>query len=580
MSEYKIALKNTYISFIVNIISLVVSFLTAYITNQFLGTSNYGFLNIATAMIPYVTLILGTINTITVYRLYEPLSKKNYVLANELMQRSLYEYRTRGSIAFISLLILALVYPFAINIGNTTDGWISTCIILAAGFSSFFSFLFSPIYQQVLSVERKGYLLQIFDLIGKIFFNAIFIGIVVANHTYNFIGENKWLLILSAFSANLVGSFGIIVAFVLRKKFVPWFVPKMSKKNLGDNSIRRQIIADAFISQFITNTSFFIFGIYGFFSSPEIAATLAGIFANYFVIKNSISSIMSIIAGTPSMSYARIFHTENKEYVKFAYKTYDYFCFILAMIAMLYVMFCSPYLISFIVNDTTTNANSFLPQVQPIGWPTPNDLLNNSFNLWIGLLVSISCFIELSRSAPENNKSITGEYKWKFKFALVEAIINVSLSIINTIIAFYFPKLLNGLYLIFGLILSNVLAVGFRYIILKISVIKYFYEDKRERRKEILNFIFLELILVLVIGIVFSGVTSAIFINKQIHLSLNGESILILFLIFLISSSVVLIITTILIILNSSFKNVTTLKLKEFYAFIKLKLRKKSKIQT
>lgn len=578
MNEYKIALKNVYISFIVNLLSLGVSFVSSYTTNQFLGTTNFGFMGIATATMPYISLLLTSIGALTIYRLYEPLSKKNYSLANELMQRSLYEYRTRGAISFLLLLILAIVYPFIIGIGNTTDGWISSLIILAAGFSSLFSFLLSPIYQQILNVERKGYLLQVFDVVGKIFFNGIFIAIVITNSIYNFIGDNKWLLILSAFASNLVGSFGIIVAFILRKKVAPWFVPKILKKDVGDKKIRRQILADALVGQFVTNTSFFVFGIFGQFVTNEIASTLAGIFATYFIVKNSVSSILSIIVSTPATSYARIYHNNDPSYVKFSYKTYDYLCFIFATIAMLYVMLCSPFLTSFIVSDPTINStNPPTNQIIHPGWPTPNQLLGNSFNLWIGLLVGLSCFIDISRLAPENSKSITGDYRWKFRFAIIEAIINITLSIINTIIAYYFPTLLNGLYLIFGLILSNLIAVGFRYISIKISVIKTFCNSSKELWNDILRFIFVEVIFILMISLIFTGMASILFVNLPKHLALTPQTILMLFLIFLISSGVVLTNVVFLILINSSFRKIVALKLIGISKWIQSKLFKKIK---
>ncbi|WP_033160083.1 hypothetical protein [Mycoplasmoides alvi] len=576
MSEYRVVIKNIYISFIVNVISLAISFATSYITNQFLGTTNYGFMGIATALLPYISLLLSGVGSLTVYRLYEPLSKKNYLLANELMQRSLYEYRTRGVISFLLLLLLAVVYPYIIGLNNPTDSLISSLIILAAGLSSLFSFLLSPIYQQILYVERRGYLLQTFDLFGKIFFNSIFIAIVLANNTYQFIGNNKWLLIISAFSGNLLGSFGIIIAFCLRKKIAPWFVPKILKKEVGDKVIRRQILADAFIAQFVVNTSFFIFGIFGQFTTPQIASTLAGIFGTYFVVKNSVSSILSIVVSTPATSYARIYHSTNKEYVKFAYNIYDYSCFIFAIVSMIYVMLCSPFLTSFIVNNPSTNLSN-LNQTDLINnWPTPDQLLNNSFNLWISLLVGLSCFIDLARSSPENTKSISGEYKWKFKFAIVEAIINVALSIINTIIAFYFPNLMNGLYLIFGLILSNLLAVGFRYIAIKLSTIKTFFINKQEYRFALLKFIFIELIFVLVIGITFTLIASFIFTNKPTHLSLNSQTILMLFLVFVISSTVVAIVTFVLVVINPSFRKVVITKLTSSFDLLKEKIFKKT----
>lgn len=567
MTEYRIALKNIYISFIVNAFSFFVTFVSIYITNQYLGTTNYGLLNIAIAFVPYITLLTSSIETITIYRLYEPLSKKNYELANRLMQRSLYEYRTRGVISFTGLLIMSAIFPIIIGTSDLIDGVINGLIILAAGLSSLFSFVFSPIYQRVLTVERKGYILQIFDLIGKFLFNGIFIIIVITNAHYGYISNNKWLLVISAFVSNLVGSFSVFIAFGLRKKIAWWFVPKTLRDEVGDQMLRRQILIDGILGQLVLNTSFFVFAIYSNFSPNSF--TLAGIYANYFLVKSAVSSLLSVVVNAPGSSYARIYHTGSDVSKLNAFQAYDYLAFIIALISMFFVLFGSPFITSFVISKPAENMVTNINVVADA--PTPDQLLSNSFNVWISLIVSLSCFIGIARNSTENYKNITGEYRWKLKFAIYETIINIWVAITSTIIAYYFPNLLNGLFLIFGLILGTVLSTGFRYIALKISVAKSFYKDKTDLRKELLRIFLLEVCPILALSVIFTLTLDLLIGNTKIDLNLNGQGILTLFLIFLVAVSVIMILTTIFIVINPEFRHLTAIKIKELMQYFKNK---------
>lgn len=529
-SETKIAFKNIYITFIVSIVSLIISFVTNYLINQLAGVSNFGLFSIGLSFIPYVTLFLSSIDIISVYRLYRPLAKKDYELANKLMSRSLYEYRTRSVFSFIGLLIISIIFPVIFNSSTLYDGILNGLVILSGGISSMFIFIFSPIYQKVLIVERKGYLLQIFDLIGNLFFSSILIAIVITNNIFNYFDNIKWVIIISSFTKNLATSFGVFIAFYMRKKICPWFSGKMSKKNVDDGKMRRKITADSFLTLFVINTSYFALTIYSNFDSN--ATFLAGVYGNYFLLKSSVSSILGILINSPSSSFARIYNNFDKKEVKRVFNIYDYSSFLVAFSSFFIVLIVSPFFVAFNTSDTFSKINN-LSSI-------------HTFNVWIAFLFALSCYIEIARLPHENLKNIRGEYSWKLKFALVETVINISFTIIGIILSYNFIWL-NGLGVVASLIIANILATGFRYINIKISVFKNYYKEK------ILWKFILEFIFIFVLGILFSLIINNI-LSNSISINLSWNTVLFFFIIGTISLFTVSIILFILSYFNKEFR--------------------------
>lgn len=544
-SETKIAFKNIYITFIISIVSLIISFITNYLINQFAGVANFGLLSIGLSFIPYITLLLSSIDIISVYRLYKPLAKKDYDLANKLMSRSLYEYRTRSIFSFIGLMIISVIFPVIFESNDVYDGVLNGLVILSGGISSMFIFIFSPIYQKVLIVERRGYLLQIFDIVGNVFFSSILITIVITNNIYNYFDNIKWIIIVSIFTRNLSSSFGIFIAFYLRKKICPWFTGKMSKKEVGDKKIRRTIVLDSFLALFVLNTSYFALTIYSNFDAN--ATFLAGVYGNYFIVKSSVSAILNILINSPSSSFARIYNNLEKKEVKRIFNIYDYFAFLIALSSFFIILIISPFFVAF-------NTSSYTYQ-------SINKNIIPTFNIWIAFLSGISCYIEIARGPLENLKSIKGEYSWKLKFNIFEVIINCTLTIIGVIFSYYFIWL-GGYGVIASLLIANILATGFRYLALKFSVIKNYYGEK------ILLRFFIEFLFIFVLGILFSSMIYNI-VPNNIFLDLSWNTVLFFFLIGIISLFVVFILLLILFFFNKDFSAFAILKFKIFIKSIK-----------
>lgn len=544
-SETKIAFKNIYITFIISIVSLIISFITNYLINQFTGVANFGLLSIGLSFIPYVTLFLSSIDILSVYRLYKPLAKKNYDLANKLMSRSLYEYRTRSVFSFIGLLIISVIFPVIFESNDIYDGVLNGLVILSGGISSMFIFIFSPIYQKVLIVERRGYLLQIFDIVGNVFFSSILITIVITNSIYNYFDNIKWIIIISVFTRNLSSSFGVFIAFYLRKKICPWFNGRMAKKEVGDAKIRRTIILDSFLALFVLNTSYFALTIYSNFDIN--AAFLAGVYGNYFIVKTSVSGILSILINSPSSSFARLYNNLDKKEVKRIFNIYDYFSFLIALSAFFIILIISPFFVAF---NTSSSATQIIDKnIMP------------TFNIWIAFLSGISCYIEISRGPLENLKSIRGEYSWKLKFNVFEGIINLTFTIIGVILSYYFVWL-GGYGVIASLLIANILATGFRYLALKVSVIRNYYNGKI-----LLRFI-IEFLFIFVLGILFSLIIYYI-VPNNIFLGLSWNTVLFFFLLGIISLSVIFIFLIILFFFNKDFSVFALSKSRIFIKSIK-----------
>ena len=109
------ALKNLGFSVISQVITLAIGFLLPrlYITSY--GSEVNGLLNSLNQLIVYLSLFEAGIGAVTLQSLYGSVARNDWAKINGVLAATDKYYKRAGTLYFFSLLVLAILYPFAVD---------------------------------------------------------------------------------------------------------------------------------------------------------------------------------------------------------------------------------------------------------------------------------------------------------------------------------------------------------------------------------------------------------------------------------------------------------------------------------
>lgn len=169
-------LTNIGVSFISNIILLLLSFFVPRLFLLQYGSDTNGLLTTLSQIFSYIALLEAGISQATLVQLYSPLKNRDTKQVSLVMSVSRYNYRKITYIYSLLVIMLSFFLPNVIN--SELDYWtICLCVLFegAAGVINFYYFSTKII---LLNADGKGYVNEFVNLIGK--FSSYCVKIVLA----------------------------------------------------------------------------------------------------------------------------------------------------------------------------------------------------------------------------------------------------------------------------------------------------------------------------------------------------------------------------------------------------------------
>jgi hypothetical protein len=373
------------------------------------GSEINGMLSSIQQIYSYLALLEAGVGTATLQALYGPVAKDNKKSINEILAATNKFYKKTGCIYLLSILVFAIVYPFAVNTNISAE--ILVKVILLNGLGNVLAYFFQGKYKILLQAEGKQYVITnlttfvtVFSGITKIVLIKMGCGVVSLQVAY--------------FLFNVIQV--CFFAFYIRKHY-RWINLKVNPDEKAISQKNAALVHQ--ISQMIfNNTDVLILTVF-------CGLKIVSVYALYNMVYDMVSTLISNINNGFSFKLGQLFNSDMKSFFSL-YNLYERY-----YTAMSFAFYCVAYLL------ITPFIKLYTRGVTDIDYLIP----------YIPILFTAIKLMVSGRAPSGFVASYAGHFKKTQNRAIIEAIINLLVS-------------LTGVYYwgIYGVLLGTVAALLYR----------------------------------------------------------------------------------------------------------------------
>lgn len=409
--------RNIACSIILQLATIASGFVIPKIILSLFGSSVNGLVSSINQILNYISLLEGGIGSVIMAALYKPLVEHDEKKVSGIVNATSDFFKKIGYIYIVYLVIVALIYPKAVDTGYKYS--YSVCLILVLGLNLITQYFFSIQYKLLLNADKKVYYVSIVQTI------------VI---TLNLIS----VIILSRlFPDILIIKLGSAIVYFLQPILFHSYVNKnyhLDKSIPSDlNAIKHRW------DGFFINLSAFIHGntdivILTFFS------TLANVsvYSVYSMVVMAIRNLIVSISSAINPSYGHIYALGDHKKSNLAYDKFEFgINFITTVLFTITMILITPFVLVYTAGINDANYNQKI------------------FGIILCIAEMIYCYREPSNSAIYT----ASKFKEVSKYAVIEAASNIIISIalvnkygiigvaVGTMISMLYRSVMNIIYL-------------------------------------------------------------------------------------------------------------------------------------
>lgn len=447
-------------TFLLQFVTIVSGFIIPKSILAAFGSEVNGLISSLTQFLNYINLIEGGVSSVIMSSLYTPLFEKNQKKIDGIVTATLHFFRKLSLIFVIYTFVLAVVYPMTINSSFSWKYVSSLTLILSI--SLLIQYCFSLTWKLLLQADQKVYIVSFIQIL-----------VIILNTILTIIGIK---LFSNIHLVKLISA----IAFLIQPLLINYFVKKYYKINLEEAPDKDALKNrwDGFginIAAFLNgNTDVMVL---------TVLSTLknVSIYSIYSLVVTGIKSLITSISSGLIPSLGNYYAEGDKEKLNDFFNFYElliyYFTFSVYSCAIILIV---PFVLVYTSGIHDANYN------QPI------------FSFLLILSIGIFCL----REPYVNMAYVAGKFREVSKFAYIEALINIFISILAV------SKFgLNGV--AFGTLCSMSFRTIFQVIYLKNNIL--YRNIGKTLKKIIIYFIFSAL-----------GVFICMYFNFEYNLSWVG----------------------------------------------------------
>lgn len=305
----KNSLKNTSISMLANILTIIVGLISQAVFIKTLGEEYLGLNGLFTNIISMLSVVELGISSAIIYNLYKPISENNIKKIKALM----YFYRKCYLIISIIIFILGLaITPFLeIFTGNITID-INIKLVYLLFVIDIVASYFLSYKRSIIIANQKNYIITIIHIIYLVILNTFQIAILL-------ISKNYYLYLIIKIIMRVAEN---IIITIKANQLYPYL--KNNQEQLDDTT-KKDIITKVKALFFHKLGGFFVLGTDNIIISKFLGVITVGLYSNYYLIINSIKTIFTQVMNTLTPSIGNLLLEENKEK---NYQVFKRLCFI------------------------------------------------------------------------------------------------------------------------------------------------------------------------------------------------------------------------------------------------------------
>ncbi len=352
------------------------------------GSEVNGLISSVKQIFSYFSLLEAGVGEATLQALYGPVAKNDHDEVCSILSATNHFYRRTGIIYALLVIAMAIIYPFATQ--SDVPQYIIICIILFQGWGGVVKYLVTAKLTLLLRVDGKTYVTTNFGTIFTIFSDFARIALMS-------LGANVLMVQLVFCIVDLCQIFLVIF---YTKKHYKWLHFK-AKPNYDAISQRNSALVHQVSGLVFNNTDVILLT---FFCGLKTVS----VYSMYAMLFGMVSTIISNFGGSVSFAMGQLFNSDRKRFEELqeTYETY-YLSISFALFTIAYI-FILPFLRLY-----TSGINDV-----------------NYVDKWIPMLFVAYQILNYGRNTSLNIVNFAGHYKQTQWRAILEAVINLVVSLV------------------------------------------------------------------------------------------------------------------------------------------------------
>lgn len=373
------------------------------------GSEANGLLSSINQIFIYFGLLEAGVGVASIQALYAPISKKDLNGINGILSATSRYYKRTGTYYCISVLILAIIYPFFIT--SSLKKIEVAVIILLTGMSGAISFFFQGKFRLLLTAEGKGYVISIITTIIAILAN--FAKIIMILTGYNIV-----LIQTAYFLINILQMF---IFGVYIKRNYAW-INLGEKPNNEALSQKSSVLVHQAANLIFSNTDVLILTIF-------CGLKVVSVYVIYNMIFQMVNTAIGYLNEGILFVLGQAYHQSKKEFIKL-YDVYEVY-----YVAIVFAIHCITYILILPFIRLYTNGISDISYI----------------DIWLPILFVILKLLSCGRVPGVNAINIAGHFRKTQYRAILESAINIVASIMFV-----------NVYGIYGVLIGTIIALLYR----------------------------------------------------------------------------------------------------------------------
>jgi O-antigen/teichoic acid export membrane protein len=340
-------------------------------------------------VISYMNLVEAGLALTAIQSLYNPLARKDWKSVNGILSATRSLYRKSGVVFLFVVIVVSFLYPLILNTEIRYINISMLIFVLAGG--SVIEFFLNGKLRVLLMADQRSYVVNIFQSIALVL--SIVLKVILINLGFNYI------------VVQLVGTIALLLRYVLSKYYVRHKYKEINYYDVPNNKAlknRWSVLFHQIAGLVVFNTPIIIVSIF-------VGLKEASVYSVYNVVFNGLLLIITMFSKSTVASFGNLITTERSSTIKSAFQKYQsvFFAFGIWIYTMSFI------LIESFIKLYTTGVHDA-----------------NYSDMSLALLFIIVGFFNLIRVPSNTLIEASGHYKETQYRALIEALINVTASLI------------------------------------------------------------------------------------------------------------------------------------------------------
>lgn len=388
MNNRKKVRKNLVVGFGSQVLTVLLGVIVPRLVITSYGSEINGLLSSVTQVYSYVALLEAGVGTATVQALYKRIAENDRCGINSVLAATNRYYHRTGVLYLVAIALFSVIYPLVVK---TTIPTITVVLVIVLnGLGSVINYFFQAKYFLLLQAEGKNYVRDALGMFTNVFKNVA-----------------KIVLISAGFDVVFVQGIAMAVS-LIQMIYVEWYVRRNYSWIDLDAAPDYESIAQS-KNVLVHQISGLVFN-----STDSITLTVftnlktVSVYSMYGLFFGLVNTVQVTISGSVVFLLGQKYHSSRDEFLRY-YDCYEvYYC---ALSFALYTIVCT-FILPFLRLYTSGVTDiSYIDELLPYMFTA------------IGLL---SCI----RNASNNVISFAGEFKQTQGRSMVEAVINLVVSLV------------------------------------------------------------------------------------------------------------------------------------------------------